>query len=71
MKDLVLPAFAMDCRDWIVVTPSQLGLPDEVGGTPLLALLSSAVIGPDSFRAVNGALSIGLPDSGVTTAAVC
>ena len=32
MKDLVLPAFEMDCRDWLVLTPAQAGLPDEVAG---------------------------------------
>ncbi len=27
MKDLVLPSFEMDCRDWLVVTPDEVGLP--------------------------------------------
>ena len=41
--DVVLPAFEMDCRDWLVVTPTTDGLPEEVGGAPLLAVLSTAV----------------------------
>lgn len=62
MKDLVLPAFEMDCRDWLVVTPAQAGLPDEIAGAPLLAVLSTLVIGPDSFREASGVLTIGLLD---------
>jgi hypothetical protein len=70
MKDLVLPAFAMDCRDWLVVTPSQAGLPDEVAGAPLLAVLSTAVLGEDSFRAASAVLTVGLLDSDIPTRAV-
>jgi hypothetical protein len=62
MKDLVLPAFEMDCRDWLVVTPSAAGLPDEVAGAPLLAVLSTAVIGAETFRAASGVLTVGLMD---------
>jgi hypothetical protein len=70
MRDLVLPAFAMDCRDWLVITPSQAGLPEEVGGAPLLAVLSTAVIGSDSFRSASGVLTVGLLDADVPTRAV-
>ena len=62
MKDLTLPSFEMDCRDWIVVTPDEAGLPDEVAGTPLLAMLSTVVLGDDSFRPASGVLTIGLVD---------
>ena len=30
MADLVLPAFEMDCRDWIVLSPTDAGLPEDV-----------------------------------------
>jgi hypothetical protein len=70
MKDLVLPAFAMDCRDWLVVTPSQAGLPDEVAGAPLLAVLSTAVLGEASFRSASAVLTVGLLDSDIPTRAV-
>ncbi|HEV7193271.1 MAG TPA: hypothetical protein VGN35_08705 [Jatrophihabitantaceae bacterium] len=63
MKDLVLPAFAMDCRDWLVITPTQAGLPDEVAGAPLLAVLSTVVLGVDSFRSASGVLTVALLDS--------
>ncbi|MGH8863011.1 MAG: hypothetical protein ACRDVG_17535 [Jatrophihabitantaceae bacterium] len=62
MQDLTLPSFEMDCRDWVVVTPGEAGIPDEVAGTPLLAMLSTVVIGADSFRPASGVLTIGLVD---------
>jgi len=67
MKDLVLPSFAMDCRDWIVITPAQAGLPDDVAGSPLLAVLSTAVLGADSFRSASAVLTVALLDSEVAT----
>lgn len=67
MKDLVLPSFAMDCRDWVVITPTQAGLPDEVAGSPLLAVLSTVVLGEDSFRSASAALTVALLDSDVVT----
>jgi hypothetical protein len=61
MTDLVLPAFEMDCRDWLVVSPTEAGLPDDVGGAPLLAVLSTLVIEDDICEAT-GALTVGLID---------
>jgi hypothetical protein len=62
MQDLTLPSFEMDTRDWVVVTPDEAGIPDEVAGTPLLAMLSTVVIGADSFSPASGVLTIGLVD---------
>jgi hypothetical protein len=62
MPDLVLPAFKMDCRDWLVVTPSEAGLPDELGGSPLLAVLSTVVLGDGAFVPASGVLTVGLLD---------
>src|SRR4051812_12074876 len=61
MADLVLPAFEMDCRDWIVLSPSDAGMPDDVAGSPLLAVLSTIVIDDDVDEA-KGALSVGLTE---------
>jgi len=61
MADLVLPAFEMDCRDWIVLSPVDAGMPDDIAGSPLLAVLSTAVIEDDVLEA-KGALSVGLLD---------
>jgi hypothetical protein len=62
MQDLTLPSFEMDCRDWVVVTPDEAGIPDEVAGTPLLAMLSTVVLGTDRFTPASGVLTIGLLD---------
>jgi hypothetical protein len=43
-----------------VVTPTEAGLPDEVAGTPLLAMLSTVVLGPDTFLPASGLLSVGM-----------
>lgn len=61
MADLVLPAFEMDCREWIVMNPSDVGVPDEVDGSPLLAVLTTMVIEDDVLEAT-GALTVGLLD---------
>jgi hypothetical protein len=60
--DVVLPAFEMDCRDWLVVTPSPDGLPEEVGGAPLLAVLSTALFDETSFQSASGVLTLGWLD---------
>jgi hypothetical protein len=51
----------MDCREWLVVSPSDAGLPDDVAGAPLLAVLSTVVI-DDDLREATGALTVGLLD---------
>lgn len=60
--DVVLPAFEMDCRDWLVITPDEPGIPDEVGGAPLLAVLSTAVIDKETFSSASAVLTVGLLD---------
>ncbi|MDT4917561.1 MAG: hypothetical protein QOH89_2261 [Pseudonocardiales bacterium] len=71
MADLVLPAFEMDCRDWIVLSPGDAGMPEDVAGSPLLAVLSTIVIEDDLLEA-RGALSVGLTEGAddLETAAV-
>jgi len=61
---LALPTFQMDCRDWLVIAPGETGLPDEVAGTPLLAVLSTVVLDADDFRSVSAVLMVGLLDEG-------
>jgi hypothetical protein len=60
VKDLVLPAFEMDCRDWLVVTPAEAGLPDEIAGAPLLAVLSTVALDGGEFVPASGVLTVGL-----------
>jgi hypothetical protein len=62
MDELTLPAFELDCRDWLVAEPGEAGLPDEVGGAPVLAVLSTAVIEDDQLFSVGAVLSLGLLD---------
>lgn len=62
MSDLVLPAFEMDCRDWIVVSPDEAGLPEECEGAPILAALSSVVIDGNDLREASAVLTVGLLD---------
>ncbi len=61
MADPVLPAFELDCREWLVVSPNEAGLADDVSGAPLLAVLSTAIIEGDILEAT-GALTVGLID---------
>ncbi len=65
MQDLVLPSFEMDCRDWLVATPDETGIPEEVDGAPLLAVLSTAVIDADGLLSASGVLTVGLMDDDV------
>lgn len=59
--ELVLPAFELDCRDWIVLGPVEAGMPEQKSEAeaPVLAVLSTAVI-DDDIHEVSGALTVGL-----------
>jgi hypothetical protein len=67
MNELVLPAFEMDCRDWLVATPADAGLPDELAGAPLLAVLSTVVLDDGSFVPASGVITVGLLDDELAT----
>lgn len=60
--NLVLPDFSMDCRDWLVVSPEDAGLPEELSDAPLLAVLSTVVLDDADFRPASGVLTVGLMD---------
>lgn len=59
LGDLVLPDFQLDCRDWFVATPEEANLADEAAA-PVLAVLSTVIIGADDLRPANGVLTVGL-----------
>lgn len=61
--DLSLPAFALDCRNWLVVDESDGLLPDDIDGVPLLAVLSTAVVDDDRLHSATAVLSLSLMDS--------
>jgi len=65
---LELPAFELDCRDWLIATPEDGSVPEEIGGTPVVAVLSTAVIGEDDILPASAILSIGLLDEPVDCA---
>src|SRR5690348_3515629 len=65
MSDLVLPAFEMDCRDWIVASPDEAGLPEDMAGAPILAALSTVIIGDADLVEATGVLTVGLLDDDV------
>ena len=62
---LELPAFELDCRDWLIATPADGSIPEEIAGAPVVAVLSTAVIGDDDIVAASAILSIGLLDEPV------
>jgi hypothetical protein len=62
---LELPAFELDCRDWLVATPDDGSVPEEVGGAPVVAVLSTAVISMEDLTPASAVLSIGLLDEPV------
>ena len=62
---LELPAFELDCRDWLVATPDDGTVPEEVGGAPVVAVLSTAVITMAGLSPASAVLSIGLLDEPV------
>ena len=62
---LELPAFELDCRDWLVATPDDGSVPEEVAGAPVVAVLSTAVINSDQLTPASAVLSIGLLDEPV------
>ena len=67
MSELVLPDFQMDCRDWVVLSLDDavldfLGLGEEAAAMPLLAVLSTAIIGRHELYPVRATLSVGLLD---------
>ena len=62
---LELPAFELDCREWLVATPDDGSVPEEVAGAPVVAVLSTAVVRLSQLAPASAVLSIGLLDEPV------
>lgn len=60
--DLVLPAFALDCRQWLVANEADGALPGDIADGPVLAILSTAVVTGQSLQSASAVLSLGLMD---------
>ena len=58
--DIALPAFEMDCREWIVLQPGDAGFPGIDSEDPVVAVLSTAVIAQDELHPIRAVLSLGL-----------
>ncbi|HEY2042983.1 MAG TPA: hypothetical protein VGH11_09920 [Jatrophihabitans sp.] len=67
LQSMELPAFELDCRDWLVATPEDGTVPEEIGGAPVVAVLSTVFIGADDLEPASAVLSIGLLDEPVAT----
>jgi hypothetical protein len=65
LQALELPAFELDCRDWLIATPEDGTIPDEIGGAPVVAVLSTVVIGANELEPGSAVLSVGLLDEPV------
>lgn len=61
-SDLVVPAFELDCRGWIVAGPEEHSRIDDPDSAPIVLTLSTAVVGEDDFYPVSGEFMLGLLD---------
>jgi hypothetical protein len=59
-SEIVLPAFEMDCREWIVLQPGEAGFPGIDSEDPIVAVLSTAVIAQDELHPLRAVLSLAL-----------
>lgn len=58
--DIELPAFALDCREWLVARETDGVLGDEICAGPVLAVLSTVVIENDAFYYATAVISLAL-----------
>lgn len=62
IQALELPAFEMDCRDWLVSAPEQAEELDESGEAPVVALLSTATISDTTLSSGRAVFRLALVD---------
>lgn len=60
--DLSLPTFALDCQNWLIRSEADSALSEEVDGLPVLAVLSTALIGHGDLESASAIFSLGLMD---------
>ncbi len=60
--DLNLPAFGLDCRDWLVATEAEGLLVEQTDEAPIVAVLSTAVIVGNELVSARAVLSLALLD---------
>lgn len=60
--DLCLPTFALDCQNWLIRSAADGALSEEVDGVPVLAVLSTALIGDSDLESASAIFSLSLMD---------
>lgn len=60
--DLSLPTFALDCQNWLITSEADGGVLEDVDGGPVLAVLSTALIGNRDLESASAVFSLGLMD---------
>ena len=56
--DLNLPAFGLDCRDWLVATEAEGLLAEQTDEAPIVAVLSTAVVVGQDLVSARAVLSL-------------
>lgn len=62
IQALELPAFEMDCRDWLVAAPFEPDTAEDSDGAPVVAVLSTASISEESLVSGRAVFRLGLVD---------
>lgn len=60
--DLNLPAFGLDCREWLVATEAEGLVAEQTDGAPIVAVLSTAVVIGNELVSARAVLSLALLD---------
>jgi hypothetical protein len=60
--DLNLPAFGLDCREWLVATEAEGLVIEPTDGAPIVAVLSTAVVVGLDLMSARAVLSLALLD---------
>jgi hypothetical protein len=60
--DLNLPAFGLDCREWLVATEAEGLVVEPTDGAPIVAVLSTAVVVGRDLMSARAVLSLALLD---------
>jgi hypothetical protein len=60
--DLNLPAFGLDCREWLVATEAEGLVVEQTDDAPIVAVLSTAVVVGHDLMSARAVLSLALLD---------
>lgn len=60
--DLNLPAFGLDCREWLVATEAEGLVVEQTDGAPIVAVLSTAIVVGSELVSARAVLTLALLD---------